>query len=151
MRLRDWRPEDVRLLQDASFDEYLCDMLRIRRRLSVAEAREWIRRRGRSSRVQVIEAPEAVGEVGVDTDRSGRWGQIFYWILPRARGQGLVPRALELLLARSSWLVLTAYVSERNHASKRVLEKLGFQRATSSTLWAGYPGPRDTITYFRLS
>lgn len=47
--------------------------------------------------------------------------------------------------------MVTAFVSERNLASRRVLEKLGFVRAGQSTLWAGYPGPRDTCSYFRVA
>ncbi len=138
-------------MQDASLDEYLCDMLGIRRHLSALEARRWIQRRRRPGRVYVIQTGEAVGEVGMDSDPSGTWGQIFYWVLPRFRGQGLVPQALRRLLQLSPRLVLTAYVSDRNQSSKRVLEKLDFRRATASSLWAGYPGPRDTVTYFRLS
>lgn len=150
MHLRKWAPEDVKLVQEASCDAYIASMIRIHRNCTAHDARHWIQRR----RTQVIVESgtgEALGEVGLDNDRTGCCGQLFYWILPRARGRGLVTEAAELVLARAGKLVVTAFVSDRNLASRRVLEKLGFIRAGESTLWAGYPGPRDTYSYFRVA
>lgn len=151
MHLRAWAAEDVPLVQEASYDAYIANMIRIHRHCTPQDARHWISRR-RSPRVIVETATQqALGEVGLDSDRTGLWGQLFFWILPQARSRGLVTEAAELLLQRSGKLVVTAFVSDRNLASRRVLEKLGFVRAGESTLWAGYPGPRDTYSYFRVA
>lgn len=150
VHLRGWFAQDVPLVQEASRDDYLRDLIRIHRHCTPQDARNWIQRR--HTRVIVeTSTQEALGEVGLDSDRTGRWGQLFYWILPRARGRGLVTEAADLLLRQAGKLVVTAFVSERNLASRRVLEKLGFVRAGSSSLWAGYPGPRDTYSYFRVA
>lgn len=93
---------------------------------------------------------EPLGEVGLELDAFGYSALLHYWVVPRARGQGLAERAARMVCDRAVGLILTAYVSERNLASLRVLEKLGFQRGGRIRQFAGYPGPRDTYTYFRL-
>ena len=60
------------------------------------------------------------------------------------------PSGGRLCYVKAVGLVLTAYVSERNVASVRILEKLGFQRGGLIRQYAGYPGASDTYTYFRL-
>ena len=154
VHLREWFSQDISLLQEASRDGYVSNMIGIHSHCTPQDARNWIERRRRSGKTRVIvesSTQQPVGEVGLDTDRSGSWGQLFYWVLARARGRGLVTQAAELLLRQSNSLIVTAFVSDRNLGSRRVLEKLGFVRAAPSDLWAGYPGPRDTYSYFRLA
>jgi len=154
VHLRQWFPQDAKLLQEASYDAYISNMIKIPRYSNAQQARDWIQRRHRSEKTRVIvesATQDAVGEVGLFSDPTGCWGQLFYWILSRARGRGLVVEAVELLLQQSPKLVVTAFVSDRNLASRRVLDKLGFVRAARSDRWAGYPGPRDTYSCFRVA
>ena len=132
VHLRQWSPQETKLLQEASYDAYICNMIGLPRYSSPQQARDWIQRRHRSEKSRVIvdsASQEAIGEVGLFSDSSGCWGQLFYWILSKARGRGLVVEAVELLLRQTPRLVVTAFVSDRNLASRRVLAKLGFVRA----------------------
>src|SRR5262249_8528923 len=59
------------------------------------------------------------------------YGEIGYGIAETHQGKGIATAAVRLLVSRvfteSKLRRLIAYVHEENHASRRVLEKLGFQ------------------------
>ncbi|MBX3172593.1 MAG: GNAT family N-acetyltransferase [Candidatus Eremiobacteraeota bacterium] len=149
LKLRPWSPDDAGLIQEACAEPYLRRMLGLRSGAGRRAAENWIRRADETSLV-IEQDGEALGEVGLQPDAFAYSALLHYWVLPRVRGQGLAERAARLLCDQAAGLILTAYVSERNRASLRVLEKLGFQRGGSIRQYAGFPGPRDTYTYFRL-
>ena len=76
VHLRGWFPQDVKLVQEASYDAYISNMIRIHRHCTPQDARSWIQRR-RTRVIVESSTQEALGEVGLDSDRSGRWGQLF--------------------------------------------------------------------------
>lgn len=139
--LRKWRLEDVEFLREASFDGYVADMIGIVPGCNSAEAQRWIRKRTAARQVIVADG-EAVGEVGIVNTN------LHYWLLQRARRQGLAQRAVAMACQKSDQLIVTAFVSERNHDSIRVLERVGFKRGFRTNQYAGYPDVRDTLNYF---
>lgn len=148
--LRPWRLSDADLILEACADPYVRRMLGLRAGCGRRAAENWIGRAAATSLVLELDG-EPVGEVGLEPDAFEYSALLYYWVLPRMRGRGLAERGAALICRRvSAGLVLTAYVSERNLASLRVLAKLGFQRGGLIRHYAGYPGPRDTYTYFRL-
>lgn len=147
--LRDWRLSDAAMILEASLDPYVRRMLGLRAGCGRRAAENWVRRAEATSLVMELDG-EAVGEVGLEPDAFGYSALLSYWVLPRLRGRGLAERGAALLCEKAVGLVLTAYVSERNVASVRILEKLGFQRGGLIRQYAGYPGASDTYTYFRL-
>lgn len=147
LRLRKWRLSDVELVREASLDPYVASMLGLRRGCGARAARNWI---GRASGLVIELDGQGLGEVGLQPDAVGYSAGLWYWVLARARGQGIATRAAQLVCQRAGSMVLTAYVSERNLASLRVLQSLGFERGARTSQYAGYPGARDTYSYFRL-
>lgn len=149
VRLRPWRISDLELIQEACLDPSVRRMLGLRPGCGRRAVENWIARVGSTSLVMELDG-QLVGEVGLEPDASGRSALLSYWVLARFRGRGLAQQGAGLMCERGAGLVLTAYVSERNLASVRVLEKLGFQRGGLIRQYAGYSGPRDTYIYFRL-
>jgi RimJ/RimL family protein N-acetyltransferase len=149
VKLRPWTLADFALVQEASLDSYIQRMIGLRPACGRRAAENWIGRTDSTSLVIQV-GEEAVGEVGLQPDAFDYSAQLHYWVLGRMRGQGLAERAARLVCAQAGRLLLTAYVSERNRASLRILEKLGFQRGARVGHYAGYPGVRDTYSYFRL-
>lgn len=152
VELRPWQNVDVELVQEAALDPFVARMAGIRRPCGRRAALHWIARR---DSVVIVESASGagVGEIGLSVDDRAHHGEFYYWVLPRYRGRGLATAAGALVCRRALQVmrVLSAYVSERNQGSVRVLEKLGFQRGGRCRRYAGYPGPRDTYTYFRFS
>jgi ribosomal-protein-alanine N-acetyltransferase len=75
---------------------------------------------------------EAVGSISLkNIGHSMGYGDLGYGIAESHRGKGIASAALRLLIvnifAESTLRRLMAYVHEENQASRRVLEKLGFQ------------------------
>lgn len=68
----------------------------------------------------------------VDVDTEGRKAELGYWIVPEKQGNGYASEAAELCLVHAFDQLGLHKVWARtvadNEASKRVLEKLGFQR-----------------------
>ncbi len=149
MLLRAWSSEDVALVREASRDSYVRRMLGLRSGCGERAAGNWIRRTDACSQVIEVDG-QGVGEVDLTPDAYGYSAQLSYWVLARFRGRGLAERAARLACGQADGMYLTAYVSARNLASIRVLERLGFQRGRRVADYAGYPGVRDTDSYFRL-
>ena len=137
------------LVQEASRDPYVRRMLGLRSGCGKRAAENWILRSDGNSWVIDLDG-QAVGEVGLTPDPYGYSAQLYYWVVTSRRGQGLAERAARLACEQAGGLYLTAYVSARNLASVRVLERLGFRRGRRVADYAGYPGARDTDSYFRL-
>lgn len=138
--LRRWKLEDALLVQEASLDAYVAGMIRVTPGCGRTAAQNWIRRAMESHSRVIVEGGEALGEVGITPDAFGYSGVLHYWVLARARGRGLAQRAAALACQGAGKLLLTAIVSERNAASVKVLEKLGFQRGAHQGI-RRLPGP----------
>lgn len=149
MELRPWESYDLALVLEAAQDDYVAKMAGIRRRCGERAARRWMAER--DSLVVVERATgQGVGEIGLLVDAEGYSGELYYWLLTGARGRGLATAAARLLCRRAleELRVISAYASDRNPASRRVLEKAGFHRGRRCNRYAGFAGPRDTYTYF---
>jgi RimJ/RimL family protein N-acetyltransferase len=92
-----------------------------------------LRARGERATFAVLDGKRLVGVAMLGRDRSepGR-AELGYWIGPGERGHGHATAAAQQLLTRAFGLMDVALVfatcSETNHASARVLSKLGFRR-----------------------
>jgi len=80
----------------------------------------------------VSAAGEVVGAVSLkNISHSMSYGEIGYGIAESHHGKGIATAAVRLMVNKifveSKLRRLIAYVHEENHASRRVLEKLGFQ------------------------
>jgi len=80
----------------------------------------------------VSAAGQAVGSVSLkNISYSMSYGEIGYGVAESHQGKGIATAAVRLLVNKifteSKLRRLIAYVHEENHASRRVLEKLGFQ------------------------
>lgn len=126
MLLRPWEASDVGLVQEASLDPEVARMMAIRTGCGPRGASSWLARRVAAEESLVIVAEDAVGEVGAVLDSQGYSGVLYYWVVARARRRGLATEAVEQFCSLVELPVLTAYVSERNLASCRVLERCGF-------------------------
>jgi [ribosomal protein S5]-alanine N-acetyltransferase len=136
--LRDWREEDAPALEPVCGEWDVCAFTSVPWSYSKAGAREWIARQ-RYKRaagtvlalaIQTPGGDRALGNVnlaGFGDDR--RAAAIGYWLVPEARGQGLVTAAVSLLadwgfeslgLERIEFAILP-----ENLASRRVAERLG--------------------------
>lgn len=72
-----------------------------------------------------------LGEVGLhDVDWARQTGTVGYWLRLSARGQGFVREAVDVLQAHARASLglrrLEAHIAEENHASRRVVERLGY-------------------------
>ena len=91
-----------------------------------------LRARGERETFAVFDAGHLVGVAMLGRDPSAtQRAELGYWIGPRQRGLGYATAAAEQLLARAftrmAVVAVFAYCSDANHASARVLAKLGFR------------------------
>lgn len=155
--LSQWdRAYDVPLVQQASRDPFIAQMCSIPIDCDVEAARGWIygRTTERNYCSLVIfdaQLERRVGEVALHGQADEVTANLYYWLLPSARGRGLARRACRLLcdwaLTQTPLAAVSAFASQRNIASVRVLQQLGFQRAGQIPDFAGYPDRRDTFGY----
>ncbi|QES46704.1 GNAT family N-acetyltransferase [Streptomyces venezuelae] len=138
MELRPWRPEDAGVLVAASRDP----AIRLWNRLLVDSPEEAQRRiegmharwRAERSAMWALAGPDGAPPVGLigwgDIDLAGGSAEIVYWVLPAARGGGLMAEAVR---RASRWALeelglhrLRLCHSVANPASCRVADKTGF-------------------------
>lgn len=91
-----------------------------------------LRARGERETFAVFDAGHLVGVAMLGRDPSATdHAELGYWIGPRARGLGYATAAAEQILARAfgrmALALVFAHCSDTNHASARVLAKLGFR------------------------
>jgi RimJ/RimL family protein N-acetyltransferase len=138
LTLRPWQPSDASVLVVAYADPGIQHWHR-RRVASEDEARKLIAGWNRGWRAEttaswaiVANGPgTVVGRVAIhDVDLRGGYGQVGYWVLPAARGNGVAVRALR---EASRWALddlrlhrLELGHSVQNPASCRVADKAGF-------------------------
>ncbi len=139
--LRAYRTEDAEVLSAmTSRDEIYQTTYNIKRDFDVAHAKWWIkfnancRRTGSSYEFGIFECAthRLVGNIGiVNVNNRCRHATLAYYIHPEKWGQGIATAAGHIILAHAFGQLqlnrLSAICMIHNAASKRVLEKLGFQ------------------------
>ena len=177
VRLRPWLEADVDTIVAAGHDPVIPEMTTVVRGGTLGDAHTFIARQhtrtagGSGIPLAIAEAGggRAVGWIGANRpDLANRRADIGYWVLAAARGRGLAARATALFVP---WLVETlglvrveAVVAPDNHASRRVVEGLGFERegllraymVFPAGLWRGAgphdePVSHDMLMYARVS
>ena len=153
------RPDDVDAIAAASHDpetrRWLDDppMDADARRTSLERVQEaW--RSGRAAPLVIADAlsDRPVGIVNLQF-RDDEVATVAYSVFPAARGRGVAPRAVRLLVAWAfaelglSQVLLEA--AEQNAASLRVAEKCGFERIGTRTAPDPDGAPRTTVTFAR--
>jgi [ribosomal protein S5]-alanine N-acetyltransferase len=148
--LRRWRVDDTELVAEGALDEYTA--------LIEGLAREgWLDRHVKDRWAHVIELDgDAVGGISASRRHVPGIAELGYWVVERARRQNA---ATEAAIELCRWLLqstnverLQATVEPWNVASRRVLEKAGFQREgllRGYASWGG--GRRDVELYARLA
>jgi RimJ/RimL family protein N-acetyltransferase len=136
LRLRPWRAEDapavVRAFSDPEIQHW-----HFRRCENEAEALQWIRECNDQWRSETCaswavtrtDTDEVVGRAAVHTVLRDGYGEVTYWVLPGARGEGIATRAA---ITATQWAHgvglhrVQLQHSTRNEASARVAVKAEF-------------------------
>jgi ribosomal-protein-alanine N-acetyltransferase len=122
--LRPWEPTNPETpLHRSSLGPYIAMVRAMRREARQGQAVPWV----------VTYGGEFVGQltVGSITWGSARSGQVGYWIDEAHAGRGITPTALAMAVDHCFGVIglhrLEASIRPENHASRRVVEKLGFR------------------------
>lgn len=122
--LRPWEPTNPETpLYRSSLGPYIAMVRAMRREARQGQAIPWV----------VTYGGEFAGQltVGSITWGSARSGQVGYWIDEAYAGRGIIPTALAMAVDHCFGVVglhrLEASIRPENHASRRVVEKLGFR------------------------
>ena len=122
--LRPWEPTNPETpLYRSSLGPYVSMVRAMRREARQGQALPWV----------VTFGGEFAGQltVGSIVWGSARSGQVGYWIDERFAGRGIIPTALAMAVDHCFRVVglhrLEASIRPENHASRRVVEKLGFR------------------------
>jgi ribosomal-protein-alanine N-acetyltransferase len=137
--VRPWSDADLAAVVAAGRDPVIPEMTTVTRDGTPDDARRFIaRQRGRvidggGIPLAIAEnaTGRAVGWIGVNRpDLANRRADIGYWVLSTARGQGVAARAGALFVpwvtAALGQVRVEAVIAPENHASQRVVERLGF-------------------------
>ncbi len=162
VRLRSWRDDDVDCIRQASLDTRIPEGTTVPATYSPAEGLAFIsRQHGRLSSGQGVslaitrEATDAaIGLIILQIRQLPGVAGIGYWLVPAARGEGLATQAVNLMTdwALSRYVRVEAWVEPHNTASRRTLEKAGFEREglLRSYLLIG-TRRADALVYSRLA
>ena len=122
--LRPWEPTNPETpLHRSSLGPYIAMVRAMRREARQGQAIPWV----------VTYGGVFVGQltVGSITWGSARSGQVGYWIDEAYAGRGIIPTALAMAVDHCFGVIglhrLEASIRPENHASRRVVEKLGFR------------------------
>ena len=121
--LRPWEPTNPETpLYRSSVGPYVAMARTMRREARQGQALPW----------SVLYGGQFAGQLTVGSILwgSARSGQVGYWIDERAAGRGVIPTALAMAIDHCFFVVglhrVEASIRPENHASRRVVEKLGF-------------------------
>jgi RimJ/RimL family protein N-acetyltransferase len=138
--LRRWDEGDIGCVEEASADPRIPEGTTVPATFTPAEGLAWIERQwgradngeGLSLAIADAGSGEALGLVVLLFRRQPGTVEIGYWLIPRARGRRLASRAVALV---ARWALtdagverVEALVEPDNIASRRVLERAGFQK-----------------------
>jgi RimJ/RimL family protein N-acetyltransferase len=138
--LRRWTESDLGCVEEASLDPRIPAGTTVPARFTAAEGLAWIERQwGRADKGEGLSlaiadagSGEALGLVALLFRRPPGTAEIGYWLIERARGRRLAPRAVALVarwaVADAGLARVEALVDPENVASQRVLERVGFTR-----------------------
>ncbi len=138
--LRLWAETDIGCVEEASGDPRIPEGTTVPASFTKAEGLAWIERQwGRADNAEGLSlaiadagSNEALGAVVLMFRRQPGTVEIGYWVIGRARGRRLAPRAVALLarwaLTDAGLARVEALVEPDNTPSQRVLEGVGFQR-----------------------
>ena len=122
--LRPWEPSNPETpLYRSNLGPYIAMVRAMRREARQGQAVPWV----------VTFGGEFVGQltVGSITWGSARSGQVGYWIDEAYAGRGIIPTTLAMAVDHCFGVIglhrLEASIRPENHASRRVVEKLGFR------------------------
>jgi [ribosomal protein S5]-alanine N-acetyltransferase len=122
--LRPWEPTNPETpLYRSSLGPYVAMVRAMRREARLGQAVPWV----------VTYGGVFVGQltVGSITWGSARSGQVGYWIDEEYAGRGIIPTTLAMAVDHCFGVIglhrLEASIRPENHASRRVVEKLGFR------------------------
>lgn len=161
-RLREWRPEDVGVVQEASGDSLIPLVTTVPHTAGEAEALAFIGRQhdrldsGAGYAFAIADGNDsAVGHIGLFFAGGAR-ASVGYWIAPSHRRRGY---ALDALLTLTTWATglenldrVELYIEPGNQGSWRVAELAGYEREALLRAWKRIGGdPRDMYMYTRLT
>jgi RimJ/RimL family protein N-acetyltransferase len=103
--------------------------------------------------IELAATGEFVGLVGFAVDDWKRSAEAFYWLLPEARGAGVITRALRLCVDFAfAGGVERVYVlvHPENDASHRVAQRCGFTREGTLRAYEPFKGGRPDLVSWSL-
>ncbi|GAA1237109.1 RimJ/RimL family protein N-acetyltransferase [Microbacterium phyllosphaerae] len=161
-RLREWRPEDVAVVQEASGDSLIPLVTTVPRTRGEAEALSFIGRQhdrlksgaGYAFAIADLE-DRAVGHIGLFFAAGAR-ASVGYWIASSHRRRGY---ARDALVTVTAWAIrlqqldrVELYIEPGNHGSLRVAAQAGYKREALLRAWMRIDGrPRDMYMYSKLT
>lgn len=144
--LRPWRAGDARAVFAACQDPLIARFIPIPQPYTQADAetfveirrQDWTRGDERSFAIVDTSTGELLGAIARHGP-SGHRATFGYWLVAHARGRGIATRALRLI---TDWTVATTevvrldlYTDLENDASRRVAERVGFEREGVRRAW----------------
>lgn len=161
LALRPWQPEDAGVRVRAGQDPDIRRWTSVPRDVDEASALEWITwsqlaiATGESLYLAVTLDGRCVGSMGlIEVHHDHRRAEIGYWLLPEARGRGLVVRALRLLgdwaLTELPLARLDLYTNTDNDASMAVALRAGYTREAVLRAWHTGPDGQEDLVLFGL-
>jgi [ribosomal protein S5]-alanine N-acetyltransferase len=161
--LRPWEASDLGLLEQASGDEYVALIEHMPVPFTAEAGQDWIAAQhiyladGRGWTFAVVEVGSGlpVGGVGISFRHPPGAAEPGVWILEQRRNEGLAERATRLLChwaltADTGIARVQATVELWNAPSRRVLEKLAFQREGLLRSYTSYRGERGDVYLYSL-
>jgi ribosomal-protein-alanine N-acetyltransferase len=151
--LRPLDEEDVAAIELALADAEICRWFN-NRTVSAGDVLEratagW--RDADAANFAIVDRDRCVGSIWLNIGSGGR-ASVGYWLLPDARGKGLVTRSIALV---ARWAFgelgmqrISLLADPRNEASVRVAERAGFKREGVLRSWTDVNGERvDHVSY----
>lgn len=161
--LRPWEGSDLGLLAQASLDEYVALIEHIPVPFTAEAGQDWIATqhiyatggRGWAFAIAEVETGQPVGGAGISFRHPPGAAEPGVWILESRRNEGLAERATRLLChwaltADTGVARVQATVELWNAPSRRVLEKVGFEREGHLRAYTSYRGERHDVYLYSL-
>lgn len=161
--LRPWQDSDLALIEQASRDDYVALIEHMPVPFREEAGRAWIQAqhdhaaggRGWTFAIVEVESGTALGGAGISFRHPPGAAEPGAWIVEHRRNRGLAERATRLLC---HWALtsdtdiarIQATVELWNEPSRRVLEKLGFEREGILRSYASWRGERQDVYLYSL-
>ena len=145
-------PAVLRALEDSEIGRWFDNSAVSVREVVERSSGRW--ERSEAAEFAILDGGRSVGSIWLDIGPSSR-ATVGYWLLPEARGKGLMTRAL-LLVTRWAFAEvglkrIGLLADPRNAASVNVAERAGFKQEGVLRSWADIKGERvDHVSYSLL-